>query len=156
MGLSALLQHPLQKLDFVLKGLSQLISHYLTLRSVSHLVKCLLKQGHFGYKNLLFHYPMCSLQLYPTGLKISDKHKNTCISHAHTQTHHFSQILVSHMCWFLCPAGLNKHFLDKLPKLIDTNCRRYVMVNEWKAFTVNGQRKTWRVGPRHTARLSFT
>lgn len=72
MGLSALLQHPLQKLDFVPKGLSQLISHYLTRRSVSHLVKCLLKQGHFGYKNELFHYPMCSLQLYPTGLKISD------------------------------------------------------------------------------------
>lgn len=39
MGLSALLQHPLHKLDFVLKSLSQLISHYLTLSSVSYFVK---------------------------------------------------------------------------------------------------------------------
>lgn len=39
MGLSALLQHPLYKLDFGLKGLYQLISHHLTLSSVSYLVK---------------------------------------------------------------------------------------------------------------------
>ena len=110
MGLSALLQHPLQKLDFVLKGLSQLISHYLTLRSVSHLVKCLLKQGHFGYKNELFHYPMCSLQLYPTGLKISDKNKHTCILHAHTQTHHFSHILVSHIILIFVPRSAKQLF----------------------------------------------
>lgn len=35
MGLSALLQRPLNNLDFVLKGLSRLISHYLTLGCVS-------------------------------------------------------------------------------------------------------------------------
>lgn len=35
MGLSAPLQQPLQKLDLDLKGLSQLISHYLTLACVS-------------------------------------------------------------------------------------------------------------------------
>lgn len=35
MGLSTLLQPPLNKLDLVLKGLSQLISHYLTLGCVS-------------------------------------------------------------------------------------------------------------------------
>lgn len=35
MGLSAPLQQPLHKLDLVLKGLSQLISHYLTLACVS-------------------------------------------------------------------------------------------------------------------------
>lgn len=39
MGLSALLQHPLHKLDFGLKGLSQLISHHLTLSSVAYFVK---------------------------------------------------------------------------------------------------------------------
>lgn len=35
MGLSTLLQQPLHKLDFVLRGLSQLISHYLTLACAS-------------------------------------------------------------------------------------------------------------------------
>lgn len=35
MGLSAPLQQPLHKLNLVLKGLSQLISHYLTLACVS-------------------------------------------------------------------------------------------------------------------------
>ncbi len=38
MGLSSLLQHQLHKLDFVLKGLSQLISHYLTLSFVFYLL----------------------------------------------------------------------------------------------------------------------
>lgn len=38
MDLSALLQHSLDKLDFVLKGLSKLITHHLTLSSIPYFV----------------------------------------------------------------------------------------------------------------------